>query len=135
MLRNTIGIQNCPVRFLGINDRVIDSCSNNHRTNILFPPFASLDQTFPLQKTLSCSGTTHSLKPSECNRCNFLYRIARPKKMPEQNPHYDTSLTDEYVAAVNRVADVVHDFRIYKKDEQFGKERPEVVLIENILKT
>ena len=55
--------------------------------------------------------------------------------MPEQNPHYDTSLTDEYVAAVNRVADVVHDFRNYMKDEQFGKESPEVVLVENILKT
>lgn len=55
--------------------------------------------------------------------------------MPEQNPHYDTSLTDEYVAAVNRVADVVHDFRNYQKDEQFDKESLEVVLVEDILKT
>lgn len=32
--------------------------------------------------------------------------------MPEQQKkHYDTSLTDEYIAAVNRPAEVVHDFR------------------------
>ena len=31
--------------------------------------------------------------------------------MSKENPHYDTTLTDEYSAAVNRPADVVHDFR------------------------
>jgi len=40
-----------------------------------------------------------------------------------ENKHYDTSLTDEYIAAVNRQADFVHDFRCRDKnssdEEQF----------------
>lgn len=54
--------------------------------------------------------------------------------MPKQNHIYDTSLTDEYVAAVNRMADVVHDFRTYKEDEGFKNEKPTVVFVEDILK-
>lgn len=38
----------------------------------------------------------------------------------EKKALYDTSLTDEYIAAVNRRAEVVHDFRCHRHDEDDG---------------
>lgn len=39
-----------------------------------------------------------------------------------ETKHYDTSLTDEYIAAVNRRAEIVHDFRCCNKDSS-GEEQ------------
>lgn len=38
-------------------------------------------------------------------------------KQVDQKAHHDRSLTDEYIAAVNRRAEVVHDFRCHHHDD------------------
>ena len=39
------------------------------------------------------------------------------QKQVDQKVHYDTSLTNKYIAAANRRAEVVHDFRCHHPDD------------------
>jgi len=49
------------------------------------------------------------------------------------NAAYDTSLTDEYIAAVNRPAEVVHDFRQHYYSSEEDDQQQEVSLVKVIL--
>lgn len=46
---------------------------------------------------------------------------------------YDTSLTDEYIAAVNRPAEVIHDFRHSSSSSEGDDKRQEASLVKDIL--
>lgn len=51
--------------------------------------------------------------------------------MPEvdPNPNYDTSLTEEYIAAVNRKAEVVYDFRQHNGGDHRNRQQQEASLV------